>query len=881
MKSNEHEMDNVLSLWGKTISDGNYHPLLYHLIDTSITCRKLLDIYWQTLSVSKDWIVFFAGIHDIGKADFQFQSKVPIHINNVKSRLNLPFPDNSNSKRRHEVVSSYWLDNYLKSFKNINNHKVRLAIVGSIKGHHGRISPNWLDAYDCDCLDKAVFEKWDQTRNRISFLLKQALSLTLSPLDNFKISNLSDFGIKLTGLIVLSDWIASNEHLFGYKLSTVFNQTLEEYVCEANKKADIALKSLGFIPEYRKKFYGIFRFADLWPDLSNKRPIQDKIEEIVMKAELNPGLTIIEAPMGQGKTEAAIFLAEYLIALRELNGVYIALPTAATSNLMFDRYSEYINRIQGSKNQVFLVHGMSWLVDDSSVDLSETDQIQIDNEPMVRDWFFPKKRALLSPEAVGTIDQSLMAALNVKFGFLRLLGLSTKVLIIDEVHAYDSYMLTIIKRLLQWCNTMNIPVIMLSATLSQHQKVEMINAYTGKDNFYSHSNDYPQITVVNDNDTIKQLKVSTGENKTKISLKLQWGATEADDIAVQLVKLVENGGCASIIVNTVKSAQQIYFSLKKMKPDNLELYLFHARYKAGKRNEIEKEVVDLFGNKSDRRPKKSILVATQVVEQSLDVDFDVMMTELAPIDLILQRAGRMHRHNRKCRPTGSTPALYVLLPDKNDISVEKLCKVYDPLYLLRTVCLLENREQVVLPKDFRELIEGCYGSGNLHSKIVNTDELAKASEISIRSEGERKNNAKKHLIPEPKPNKFSMLSDDDLPVSEGDESQARDYFHAQTRIGDYTQSVLMIEDQSFNELLNQNKPPGKDKLKKIFLNKVSIPKWWLNGVDYEEIKGPKWIGGMPVLYTLNGVWNSETKTGNKVKIIDHPDSGIIFELEED
>ena len=202
-------------------------------------------------------------------------------------------------------------------------------------------------------------------------------------------------------------------------------------------------------------------------------------------------------------------------------------------------------------------------------------------------WFLPRKRSLLSPFGVGTIDQALMAALHVKFGFLRLFGLAGKVLIIDEVHAYDAYMSQMLVHLLRWCRALDISVILLSATLPQRRSERLIAEYLGDDDsqgeveeHVSNSLPYPLITAVSKSGRILRKSVEQEGRRRNVHIVPHYGLlNDPHGTADLAVKAVGEEGCICVIANTVASAQQIYESIRERYPD-VEALLFHARFLA-------------------------------------------------------------------------------------------------------------------------------------------------------------------------------------------------------------------------------------------------------------------------------------------------------------
>ena len=333
-------------------------------------------------------------------------------------------------------------------------------------------------------------------------------------------------------------------------------------------------------------------------------------------------MTIIEAPMGEGKTEAGLYTAVRMGEYWHKEGLYIALPTAATSKQMVTRVDKLLK--DHSIGKARLLHSTSWMLDTGT-------KINGADNPG-EEWLAPSKKALLGNYAVGTIDQILMAVLYVRYGVLRLLGLTNKTLVIDEVHAYDAYMSTLLKRLLEWCRVFRVPVVLLSATLPDWKKEDLMSVYTGSEGTSEKS--YPQISRVFEGKKVERHKVN-GTYKKGIIRLAHIQSDDAEDIVRIAVDKTQNGGCICVLMNTVKKAQEVYRNLQQVIPDE-ELLLFHSQYTVARRKEIEDECIAKLGPDKSQRPKKLILVATQVVEQSLDIDFDFLITEILVVCIVMQ-----------------------------------------------------------------------------------------------------------------------------------------------------------------------------------------------------------------------------------------------------
>lgn len=412
---------------------------------------------------------------------------------------------------------------------------------------------------------------------------------------------------------------------------------------------------------------------------------------------------------------------------------------------MYARVISFLEKQLNQKTVTVLAHGFAWLNEEYKQHKSKVKMWDESSGYTSHDeWFFSRKKTLLATTGVGTVDQVMLSVLNTKHYFVKLFALAGKTLIIDEVHAYDYFMLPIINRLLEWCSLLKTNVILLSATLPEAMKKELLLGYISApaaDTIFSSNKSYPLITIVNNDKSIEQYPVDSTRKTEKIKIEMRKNCGDVTSIISDIVKMIENGGNVLWICNTVKRAQVIYNVLEKYKENGFDLYLFHSRFTYNDRINKEANITDLYGKGKDdtkpneKRPYKSILVATQVVEQSLDVDFDFIVTDIAPVDLLLQRFGRMHRHdkNNPGRPTNvNEPRAYLLVPENKIEGPTKtkewnmpkdlkgFAEVYDPLTIYRTIKALSENSIVKLPVMYRSLVEEVY-SENIDFENYNNE----------------------------------------------------------------------------------------------------------------------------------------------------------------
>lgn len=690
-----------------------YHPLLFHTFDVGVVAREL----WKTglhkairhffmaeLGLSEQetiaWLSFFIALHDTGKASPAFIRQDQKAQESLQ-QLGFMFRP-VNKKCPHGVITAYVLADLLRTVSKDNKF---LRIFGralgiAVGGHHGTFSGDKVGPR------QRGTKEWEDARKSLVEELAQLFHVPLSTLPHY--SQNHAFYVLLAGLTCVADWIGSNEEHFRYAPSGI---TPEQYADRAQQQAREAIQAVGWANWTPPA--SVATFAELFPSIQSPWPCQKQAETLVPQLAGSASLVLIEAPMGEGKTEAAMFLADHWTAKLQQQGCYFALPTQATSNQMFRRVKQFIaGRYPDQSINLQLVHGANLLSEeftslrfrtypeeDGSLDETR-------GSITVEEWFLPKKRSLLAPFGVGTIDQALMAVLQTRHFFVRLFGLAHKTVIIDEVHAYDTYMSELLERLLAWLQALGCSVVMLSATLPAQKRRQLLQAYGGQTPIQSAG--YPQITWVSDGESGAVSFPAVHHRQIAIH-RLSDSTAE---FAEKLREAMGVGGCIAVVCNTVGRAQEVYQALRQqqlVEPENLQL--LHSRFPFDEREKREYATLESFG-KGGTRPKAAILVSTQIIEQSLDLDFDLMITDLAPADLVLQRAGRLHRHENVRPAQLMESTLWLRMPDIGvdgvpDFGASQM--IYDLYILLRSYAAFKDRNTIHLPEDLPTIVEEVYG----------------------------------------------------------------------------------------------------------------------------------------------------------------------------
>lgn len=735
--------------WGKarpdSIGDPQYHLLVYHSLDVAavgVAYLKKSPVFLKSCcallrcseSAFLSWAAFFLALHDLGKFSFTFQAQ----RSDLAQLLEQEPGILRASHERHDTLG-YWLWDDLTEdtdllqtlgFQLSDNSQLDLNYwMRAVCGHHGT-PPKSQGPVDF------FFHRQDKEA-ATEFISAIAGFLLNDEAKAIPIIDDADFEQASTmlswwfaGLAVLADWLGSNTRYFPYRTRA---RDLRVYWRHTQRRAQTALLAAGVLPVAIAPGKSL---QDFFPYIQLASPLQQWAATVPLPAA--PQIHLLEDVTGAGKTEAAMMLAYRLMAQGSAQGFFIGLPTMATANAMYGRVAEVYQKLFAGHASLALGHGFKDLVDKFAAtvfppDASEGDPAQTDETASARcsAWLADhNKRVLLAPAGVGTVDQALLAVLHSKHQSLRLLGLFNKVLVIDEVHACDAYMQGILEVLLEFHARTDGSVILLSATLPARMKQDLLNAYArGRNQARApvlSSTHYPLATRWHDGSSVLDEDPLASRKNVSRTVQLRY-LSDQQQLYADIIAALEQGQCVGWIRNSVSDAMAAYAHLAQHVPAE-KITLFHARFALHDRLLTEKKMLDYFGDKSDGETRHGrLMIATQVAEQSLDVDFDILISDLAPIDRLLQRAGRAQRHVRDSdgnRLTGegavdgrAAPSLWVLAPQwesepKTNWYARAFPKgqyVYAHHGQLWLTAKLLQRKEFSMPADARELIEAVYG----------------------------------------------------------------------------------------------------------------------------------------------------------------------------
>ncbi|MER7122415.1 CRISPR-associated helicase Cas3' [Streptomyces goshikiensis] len=761
-------------LWAKERGLERPYPVICHLLDAAAVFGVLWDVVLGAKARARiadalqlpeadarQILSFWAGLHDLGKITPPFQAQVPAAFAAVRREpeyFAVPGAERETAFR-HEVATHWAVTLLLDEIGypgdlNRTRRAVSHQVAQLLGGHHGvfgqPLLKRKLSAGSVHAPGLGE-QGWAEQRRRHFTELRRVVGAAALPKGGLP----AELSVVVAGLIVVADWLASQTDWIKPLLPATGWQATPQALDEHWARASYAAPGVVRAAQLGRADFALQQFEGMFPFSPN--PLQQDLVEHLpqLAAERGSGLLLVTAPTGDGKTEAALYAAAVLGRVAGARGLYFALPTMATADGMFPRVAAFADQALYGERALTLLHSMSWLSPayrgpfDSAARSADDDAVVAERATATAAgaWLRGPKRGLLAPLGAGTIDQVLAGVLPLRYNVLRLLGVSDKVLVIDEAHAYGPWMHSLMSRLLEWLGAFGAPVVLLSATLTGSTAGSLVNAYRRGAGFLEPAEVKPcypgWLFTDAASGQVSTPRATQTERARTVDVEVHgvsWDSLDAPNSAVrkggrrerlraQLQPIADGGGAALVCCTTVAEAQATYRDLSAAFPELARreggLRLLHSRYPARERQRISGDCERAYGKPAAgeeiRVRAGSILVATQVVEQSLDFDFDLVISDLAPLAQLLQRVGRGRRHRRgpMGRPSWAQaeerPKLVVLEPVDSEGRTRvppTWGEVYDHGLLVRTAELLRRKKEggIAVPGDVQRLIDAVYAA---------------------------------------------------------------------------------------------------------------------------------------------------------------------------
>ncbi len=754
--------------WGKAKKDPDidgdgYHLLPYHCLDVAAVGELLLGVEKPLTKDISEFLeitpqklqslfVCFLALHDLGKFASAFQALYHSESSGLykagrcksydgqsyrHDRLGLYFWD---AIERDSLLTVLSIDSLERNVLHNTKESIRV-LIELVLGHHGQ--PIVSDALS----SIRPFAERKNVQAATSFfeaiieLIEPNLPIEKMQSETWR-NHFKQVSWQLAGVAVLADWVGSDSSHFHYQ-STV--EPLSEYWIKARKIAVKAVDStdLSAAPVVSpflsiKEHYGF-----------DPSPLQRWAETVAV--DNSPQLFILEDVTGAGKTEAALALTHRLMQQGAADGFYFGLPTMATSNAMFARVAQHYQQMLSAgegKASIVLAHGareMNDLFREAvlSADNPDSHYAKTDSSATAQcnQWLADsRKKALLAPVGVGTIDQALLAVLPRRHQSLRLLGLNRKVLVFDEVHAADEFMFELLESLLAMHLHQGGSAILLTATLSMKQRRRLAEVWQKAANLdpqIPQQSAFPLATKVSidpERPLFEQALASRADVTREVAVQF---VHHFEDCIAKVMESVVNRQCVVWVRNSVDDALEAYQALQSRMENKDDCLLFHSRFILQDRKSTEDKVLNYFGKQSDGSIRVGkVLIATQVFQESLDADADVLISDICPIDDLIQRAGRLHRHTRNLqgeyvrdiKDERKAPQLWLHCPEWQEVpDADWLSRQFrNTQYVYRSpgrlwlgMCELKALGAIRMPCEARRLIESVY-SDEAYQKIPET-----------------------------------------------------------------------------------------------------------------------------------------------------------------
>jgi CRISPR-associated endonuclease/helicase Cas3 len=671
--------------WGKSDRHApeRIHLLEHHLADVGACFEALLRqrLIRQRLAHTARWhdidgatvarLCVFAALHDIGKVNVGFQTQIwrredhpsgvrpPGRAGHTADLMPVLNGNDTTASEWFWDALGWWWD-AAETWDDCGGETVCGLLVSALS-HHGR--PLQLD--DGRSEHPQLWRRFgdldpQEQVSRIGRLVREWFPAAFAA-GGSALPSTPAFQHHFLGLCNLADWIGSNRQWFPF-----VDEPREDYIDTARARAHQAVDQIGVDLATQRQSAaqaGVPTFAGLFPHIAAANAIQSAVDD----APLAERLIIIESETGSGKTEAALWRFARLYEAGLVDGLYFALPTRAAAVQIHGRVQRFVSNLFPPEHRpavVLAVPGYDPGEDAAGIGLAEYDGQAAGHPDNDKPWASENpKRFLTAQIAVGTVDQAMLGSLKVKNAHMRAASLARNLLVVDEVHASDTYMSEILAATLDAHLGAGGYALLMSATLGSVARRRWLGE-TGESGLADAIDvPYPAVSAPN-------VVADAGENNQAktVGMAARPIMREPATIARVAWDAARAGARALVVRNTVSCAVAAHQAVLDLAGDEMSKLLHHGRYAAGDRKRLDGCVEKLLG-KGSPRTAGCVVVGTQTLEQSLDIDADLLITDLCPADVLLQRIGRLHRHPGTDRPAGyAAPQCIVLTPAGDDLA---------------------------------------------------------------------------------------------------------------------------------------------------------------------------------------------------------------------
>ncbi|MFF4234026.1 CRISPR-associated endonuclease Cas3'' [Streptomyces sp. NPDC001820] len=900
-----------LCVWGKFHRGyGVAYPVLFHMLDVAAVAGELWDrfltgsqraVISRGLGVgaveARGLVMFWAGCHDVGKVS-RYQACEPAAWARVSDALQAD--TGSWQLMRHERASMHAALEILAGFgyRLEGNASPAVRVAQILGGHHGRFLQ--VDMHGAASWPRVHADlggpRWRDLRLRYAAQIRHLTGAYAVPP---RVS--AEAAVLISGLVMVADRLASQPRVWLPRAMSPAFGAAEHY---ASTQLPASSEATGSWAAQVVTESGLQRidlpdvpFTQAHRHVPGPNRLQASVPaqlEVVVKEE-GPGIVLVTDATGGGKTITALEAARIFNAHCATRGVAWLLPTTAIADAMYETLEAYVAAHRPERAPVALVHNHSWLnaayhdrtlaeagqqltLDEHFTgDPDQEGEGRPERKVTVPDgWLRGYDRALLAQFTVATLDQALMAVLSTRYNALRMLALSGRTVVIDEAHDYSRYTQRLLQRLLHWLGALRVPVVILSATLPAHVGRELVRAYLagaghGRLADADFHVPYPGWLFAAARDA-SCTRIDPGERAAHISEHRRTAAVHTRPVEYRMLgeqdrliapgerlalirdeiaKVAASGGCAAVECATVADAQDTYLYLKhtlNWPCQEEELVLLHARFPGHERGAVMRRLRTALGPRGPR-PGRLVVVTTSLLDMSLDIDVDVMVSDLASLARLLQRMGRLWRFEQAWqhhRPMGvgerpewikaRRPRLTVLDPThEGRTELPASWATGESAFLLHTTGHLLRQDparRLMLPDQVQELIEQVHGTGADAAHLS-------AMPAGLQSAHQAQDRAEEHLGDDqliPPPSRVGSLADlYRQPLTAG---------RAATRTGARPRRVLACYRQrsgrltldpagSFPLPYGPHLRPGQ--IRSLLERTVSVPDAWVAGGEHPAI----------------------------------------------